>query len=172
MRDTSMNQDSDYQPKGPPLTGRKVLVMLLAFFGVMFGVNFYMAREAIKTHPGLDRANPYDQGVAYNKEIAAAKAQEALGWSVDLTRAQKGGATEVTATVKDKAGRLVSDLQATLHFEYPATSKRDRDVVASAVAEGVYSGEAELAPGHWDVVIEFTREGERLFRSRNAFNVE
>ncbi|MEP6841409.1 MAG: FixH family protein, partial [Bradyrhizobium sp.] len=30
-----------------PLTGRKVLFMLIAFFGVVFGVNFLMMRLAI-----------------------------------------------------------------------------------------------------------------------------
>ena len=85
-----MIEDSDYHPKGRPLTGRSVLIMLLAFFGVMLAVNFYMARAAIATHPGLDHRNAYEAGVAYNKEIEAAKAQNALGWSVGLSRAQKG----------------------------------------------------------------------------------
>jgi len=167
-----MTEDSDYHPKGRPLTGRSVLVMLLAFFGVMFAVNFYMAREAIATHPGLDHKNPYEAGVAYNKEIAAAKAQATLGWSVDLSRAKKGPATEVTATVRDKAGQPVTGLEAALHFDYPSTSRRDVDVPAPALADGVYTGAAELTPGHWQLEIEFKRDGATVFRSKNSLNVE
>ncbi|MCW2272522.1 nitrogen fixation protein FixH [Rhodoblastus acidophilus] len=167
-----MTEDSDYQPKGRPLTGRKVLVMLLGFFGVMAAVNFYMAREAIATHPGLDHKNPYDAGVAYNKEIAAARAQDALGWSVGLTRAKNGAATEVTASVKDKAGQPVTGLEAALHFDHPSSSRLDVDVAAPAKAAGVYAGAADLPPGHWQVEIEFKRAGEIVFRSKNTLNVE
>jgi len=165
-------EDSDYQPKGRPLTGRSVLLMLLAFFGVMLAVNFYMARVAIATHPGLDHKNPYEAGVAYNREIDAARAQNALGWSVELARAKKGAATEVTAAVKDKAGQPVPGLEAALHFDHPSTSRLDKDVAAPAIGAGVYAGAADLTPGHWQVEVEFKRGGETVFRSKNSLNVE
>jgi nitrogen fixation protein FixH len=167
-----MHEDSDYQPKGRPLTGGKVLAMLLAFFGVMLAVNAYMARQAIATHPGLDHKNAYEAGVAFNKEIAAARAQTELGWSVGLTRVKTGAATQVTAIVKDQAGQPVNGLVATLRFDYPSTSHRDKDVPAAAAGDGVYSGVAELTPGHWNVEIEFARDGQRVFRSKNSFDVE
>jgi nitrogen fixation protein FixH len=168
----SMREDSDYQPKGRPLTGRTVLLMLLGFFGVMLVANFIMARMAVKTFSGLDQKNPYDVGVAYNQEIAAAKAQAELGWSVDLTRTHDGPATQVTAAVKDRAGRAVGGLEASMHFFYPATQKLDKVVVASATADGVYSGAAELPRGHWEVEIDLKRDGERLFRTRNTLDIE
>ncbi len=167
-----MKEESDYQPVGRPLTGRTVLAMLAAFFGVMLLANFIMARQAIKTFSGLDTANPYDTGLAYNHEIAAAKAQAALGWSVELTRTPGGSATQLTATVKDKAGQPVTGLDVSMHFFYPATSKFDREIVAGAVADGVYSGAAELAPGRWDVELNLKRNGERQFRSRNSLTIE
>jgi nitrogen fixation protein FixH len=167
-----MNEESDYRPGGRPLTGRTVLAMLVAFFGVMLLANFIMARQAVKTFSGLDTNNPYDTGLAYNNEIAAAKAQAALGWSVELTRTPGGSATQLTATVKDKAGQPVTGLDVSMHFFYPATSKFDREIVAGAVADGVYSGAAELAPGRWDVELNLKRNGERQFRSRNSLTIE
>jgi nitrogen fixation protein FixH len=116
--------------------------------------------------------SPYDVGVDYNKEIAAAKAQNALGWSVDLTRTQDGPATQITATVKDKDGHPVSGLDVSLHFFHPANRSLDREITANAVAEGVYSGAAQLTRGHWDAEVNFKRDGERLFRSRNALDIE
>jgi nitrogen fixation protein FixH len=167
-----MTEQSDYQPKGGPLTGRSVLMILMGFFGVMLCVNVYMAHMAVKTFPGLDQNHPYDVGIAYNREIAEAKAQNALGWSVGLTRTQDGAATRITAAVKDKAGETVNGLEAELHFYYPATRKLDQIVAADAAGEGVYSGAANLIPGRWQVEIAFKRKGEQVFRSRNSFSVE
>jgi nitrogen fixation protein FixH len=167
-----MSEQSDYQPKGGPLTGRKVLMILVGCFGVMLSVNFYMAHMAVKTFPGLDQNDPYDVGIAYNKEIDAAKAQTALGWSVDLSRTFEGDATRIIANVKDKAGQPVSGLDASMHFFYPTTRKLDQIVAANAAGDGVYSGAAGLQHGHWEVEITFNHQGVRMFRSRNAFDVE
>jgi len=89
-----MNEQSDYRPGGRPLTGRLVLLMIIGFFGVMLLVNAVMAIFAVKTFSGLDADNPYDTGLAYNKDIAAARAQGELGWTVELTRTPNGAATE------------------------------------------------------------------------------
>jgi nitrogen fixation protein FixH len=167
-----MDEESDYRPGGRPLTGRRVLALLGVFFGVMLLANFIMAREAVKTFSGLDTDDPYDTGLAYNNEIAAAKMQAARGWSVELTRTPDGSATQLTATVKDKAGQPVTGLDVSMHFFYPATRKFDREVAAGAIADGVYAGAAELAPGRWDVEIDLKRKGERQFRSRNQLIVE
>jgi len=51
-----MNRPS-VSPK--PLTGAKVLFMLLAFFGVVIGVNMIMMRLAIQTLPGTDVDSAY-----------------------------------------------------------------------------------------------------------------
>jgi nitrogen fixation protein FixH len=167
-----MDENSDYQPGGRPLTGRSVLMMLLAFFGIMLLANFIMARQAVKTFSGLDADNPYDSGLAYNKEVAASKAQAILGWSVDLTQTSGSGATQLTATVRDKAGLPVSGLDVSMRFIYPATRKFDREVAAVPVADGVYSGSAQLVGGKWEVEIDVIRAGERQFRSRNQITIE
>jgi nitrogen fixation protein FixH len=167
-----MNGESDYQPGGRPLSGRNVLLMLIGFFGVMLLVNFVMATYAVKTFSGLDSDNPYDTGLAYNREIAAAKAQAALGWAVELTRTPDGAATQLTASVKDRDGQPVPGLDVSMHFFYPATRKLDREVAASPVAEGVYAAAAVLQPGRWDVEVDFKRNGERQFRTRNPLTVE
>jgi len=40
--------------EGRPLTGRKVLLIILAFFGVIITVNLVLAFNAIRTFPGLE----------------------------------------------------------------------------------------------------------------------
>ena len=57
--------------------------MLIAFFGVVFGVNVIMMRLAIETLPGTEVDSAYTASLAYEKEIAAAHDQDARDWKVD-----------------------------------------------------------------------------------------
>ena len=66
-----------------PLTGRKVLFMLVAFFGVVIGVNMTMMQLAIATLPGTEVDSAYSASLAYEKEILAARDQDARNWKVD-----------------------------------------------------------------------------------------
>ncbi len=72
---------SSVSPK--PLTGRMVLFMLVAFFGVVIGVNMIMMRLAIQTLPGTEVDSAYSASLAYEKEIAAAHDQNARNWKVN-----------------------------------------------------------------------------------------
>src|SRR5436305_11824380 len=88
----------------PPLTGRKVLVMLLAFFGVVIGANLAMMRLAIQTLPGTEVDSAYSASLAYEREIGAARDQDARHWKVDahIARASGGGAAvELEARDRD-----------------------------------------------------------------------
>src|SRR5438552_12709094 len=78
-----------------PLTGRKVLIMLVAFFGVVIGVNMIMMRLAIQTLPGTEVDSAYSASLAYEREIAAARDQNARNWKIDahVQRGGQGGAT-------------------------------------------------------------------------------
>ncbi len=65
-----MSSRSPVSPK--PLTGRMVLVMLVAFFVVVFGVNGLMMTLAVQTLPGTEVDSAYSASLAYEKEIGAA----------------------------------------------------------------------------------------------------
>src|SRR6202158_629834 len=98
------------QPRKPkPLTGRKVFFMLVAFFGVVIGVNLVMMRLAIQTLPGTEVDSAYSASLAYEKEIAAAHDQNARNWKVDahIRRAPDGGAT-LQVEARDNSGMPVS----------------------------------------------------------------
>ena len=87
-------------PDSPkPLTGGKVLLMLIAFFGVVIGVNMVMMRLAIQTLPGTEVDSAYSASLAYEKEIAAARDQNARNWKVDA-HVERGPAGR-----RDAAGR-------------------------------------------------------------------
>ena len=95
-----------------PLTGGKVLAMLVAFFGVVFGVNMTMMRFAIQTMPGTDVDSAYTASLAYEKEIATAHDQNARNWKVDaqIRRGPNGGAT-LQVEARDTNGKPMSGLK-------------------------------------------------------------
>jgi nitrogen fixation protein FixH len=152
-----------------PLTGAKVLFMLLAFFGVVIGVNMIMMRLAIQTLPGTDVDSAYSASLAYEKEITAAHDQDARNWKVDadIRRGADGGATlEVEA--RDGSGRPVSGLKFRGRFERPTDRRADLPVALAEIGIGIYRGSAPvIAPGQWDLVLEGDAAGRRMFLSKN-----
>jgi nitrogen fixation protein FixH len=152
-----------------PLTGRKVLFMLVAFFGVVIAVNLVMMRLAIQTLPGTEVDSAYSASLAYEKEIEAARDQSARNWKVDahVERSGEGGAT-LQIEARDSSGRPMSGLKFQGRFERPTDRRADLPVVLAEVGIGIYRGSAPtIAPGQWDLVLEGASAGQRLFLSKN-----
>jgi nitrogen fixation protein FixH len=150
------------------LTGRMVLFMLVAFFGVVIGVNVIMMRLAIETLPGTEVDSAYSASLAYEKEIATAREQSERNWKVDahVERSGEGGAT-LRIEARDGNGRPVSGLKFQGRFERP-TDQRDLPVALAETGIGIYRGKTlSIASGQWDLVIEGSAAGRRMFRSRN-----
>jgi len=136
-----------------PLTGRKVLFMLVAFFGVVIGVNLVMMRFAIQTLPGTEVDSAYSASLAYEKEIATARDQGARNWKVDahVERSGQGGAM-LQVEARDNFGRPMSGLAFQGRFERPTDRRADQPVTLAEVGIGIYRGSASaIAPGQWDL---------------------
>src|SRR3954449_12815016 len=150
------------QPRSPNLlTGRKVLFMLVAFFGVVIGVNLLMIKLAIQTLPGTEVDSAYSASLAYESEIAAAHDQNARNWKVDahIGRDSGGGAT-VQVEARDKNGMPVSGLEFQGRFERPTDRRADQPVALAEVGIGIYRGSAAgVASGQWDLVLEGDASG-------------
>src|SRR5215217_4160522 len=93
MKSREIDVNQSVLPK--PLTGRTVFVLLVAFFGVVIGVNLVMMRFAIKTLPGTEVDSAYSASLAYEKEIVAAREQNLRNWRIDahVQRGPDGSAT-------------------------------------------------------------------------------
>jgi nitrogen fixation protein FixH len=156
------------------LTGRAVLLALLGFFGVVIGVNSVMITLAIGTMPGLQNDKPYQAGLAYNAEIAAARAAAARHWTVasHVSRDAKGRAT-VSVEARDAGGVPIDGLTVEVRLLRPTDQRSDRAMKLRERAPGTYQGEAaDVAAGAWDVEIDAGRSSEPLFRSRNRIVME
>lgn len=156
-----MSNVSIAQP-GAPLTGAKVLAILVGFFCVVGGVNAVMIYDAISTFRGEVVDHPFEAGLAYDTDIAAADAQSQRRWKVDVTLA---GA--VSAAFRDAQGQPVPGLVVTGAFAAPADKSRDRKFALQETAPGVYAGASPPPSGVWDLTLEAVRDGKTLFQSRN-----
>ncbi len=151
------------------LTGRHVLLILFAFFGVVISVNVTMARLAVATLPGTEVDSAYSASLGYEKEIMAARDQAARKWEVDA-HVERGadGAALLRVEARDKTGRPVTGLTFEGRFERPTDKRADLAVALKEVGIGIYRGRAEaIAPGQWDLVLEADAAGQRMFLSKN-----
>src|ERR1700758_346531 len=103
-----------------PITGRFVLVVVLAFFAVVIGVNMVMMRLAIGTLPGTEVDSAYGASLAYQKEITAAEQQDKRDWKVDARLArQPDGVTRLTIDARGSDGAPLSGLSVFARLERP-----------------------------------------------------
>jgi len=158
---------SHVSPK--PLTGRMVFLMLIAFFAVVFGVNFIMMKLAIDTLPGTEVDSAYSASLGYEKEIAAARDQNARNWRIDARiRRGPGGDATVLVEARDNSGALMSGLKFQGRLERPIDRRADRPGELVEVGRGIYRGSAPVvAAGQWDLVLEGDAAGQRMFLSKN-----
>jgi nitrogen fixation protein FixH len=149
------------------LTGRTVLMCLVGFFAVVAGVNAIMIRAAVSTFGGVETANAYQAGLAFGRDIAAAEAQDALHWQVRAKVAADNGATLVEVIATDAAGRPLAGLRATALLAHPTNGRGDHIIPLDENAPGTFLGRTTAVTGQWSLVIELSRDGNRMFRSKN-----
>jgi len=154
-----------------PLTGRGVLAMLGLFFGAMFIANGALVYTALSTLHGEEMENSYDASQAYNQRLAEARAQDALGWEVNVTTRQEGAGERVVAEFRDRSGQTIPGLEARARFVHPFDRSADRET-ALASDGGAYEGVAgPLRSGRWTLVIEASQNGQRKFLSENKITL-
>ncbi len=155
------------------VTGRTVLFWLLGFFGFVMVVNAVMVKAATSTFGGLETGSSYKAGLMFKQEIASAERQTALHWRVDgkLTR-DKAGDAVLDVAVHDAKGAALTGLTAMARLAHPADARQDREVPLSRTGAGAFHGAVPAAPGQWELVLDFDRDGERVFRSRSRVTLK
>jgi nitrogen fixation protein FixH len=150
-----------------PLSGRTVLFCLIAFFAVISLVNGVMIHAAVTTFGGVETASAYQAGLAYAREADAAHAQDALNWQVKANVRPAAEVTGIEIDARDAAGAAIVGLQAIARLERPTDRRADQVVPMQETRSGQFRGTIGPIAGQWDLVVELSRDGARLFRSRN-----
>jgi nitrogen fixation protein FixH len=150
------------------LTGRMVLVCLVLFFAIVFGVNAVMIRAATSTFGGVETENAYQAGLAFNREHAAAMAQDGRNWNVTATVTRPRGETAAfVVSLRDGTGAPVTSVVVNARLVHPADARRDHRIVLRERTGGQFEGADEVPAGQWDLLIDVLRDGEELFRSKS-----
>lgn len=157
-------------PRAPGrLTGRKVLAILVAFFGTVAAADTVLFVSATRTWSGLEVASPYRAGQLYNAELRHARAQDALGWHLAASAVRlPGSVVALTVTLSDGAALPLRGRTLRARFERPTDKRKDVAVDLVEGNAGTYAARAEpVAPGQWDLVVEVMGEDGVAFRRRH-----
>jgi nitrogen fixation protein FixH len=147
-----------------PFTGRKFLMIVIAFFGVVIAVNVTMAVKAVKTFPGLEVSNSYVASQTFDKDRAA---QEALGWVVEPSY-ERGF---LSLVIRDRGGlpAPVSDISVLVGRTTMANEDMRPEFRYSG---GIFSAPVELGHGAWLIHLEAKAQDGTMFRQRLDLFVE
>ena len=149
-----------------------VLLSLVGFFAVVGGVNAIMIVAAVTTFGGVETASSYKASLAFAKELKAADAQDALHWQVQVNLTPQSDRQLIDLRALDAKGPKVAGVLATAHFSHPTDRRADILVDLAEVSAGRYAATASPAAGQWDLIVELTRDGVRLFRSKSRLIIK
>jgi len=136
-------------PQTGGLSGRHVLLAMVAFFGVIIVADATMIYTAVSTFGGVDNANAYRDGLAYNTRIAREERQAALGWQdkVELL----ADPSRLRVSLRDASGAIPTAVRLEATLGRPATNRADTQLRLVEISPGLF--EAPVAddpgPGTW-----------------------
>ena len=165
MTTASANTETGFR-----LTGRKVFLGLVGFFGIIAVANVILIWLAVGSFPGVVTNSAYQAGREYPELLEAAKLQRDLGWEMDES-VSAGGPTEPVAIrldANDRDGAPLAGLSVTATLASPTHDGLDRHVGLSEGEVGLYGGLADPLPaGQYDLTIDAKAGDGATFRSVN-----
>lgn len=126
-------------------TGRHMLAIMLAFFGVIISVNVLMATLAGSSWTGLVVENTYVASQQFNGKAEIGRAQAALGWRGTLS--VDGG--KIHYRLVDSHGADVVLKSASIAFRHPAYEAKDVSLDLRPAGDGLYAADTVPADGIW-----------------------
>ncbi len=147
--------------------GRWYPYIFVGGFGVILAVNLVLLYFAVSTFSGLHVDDAYERGITYNDALAAARAQQELGWTAEVTMEAAGAAAgpeSRTATlvvrVHDAHGRPLEGLDVRARLRRPTAQGFDSQHFLPHAGDGRYGATVDLpVPGQWQVdVVAFAGE--------------
>ena len=141
-------------------TGKHMLAIMIAFFGVIVAVNLTMAMLANRSWTGLVVKNSYVESQKFNAKLAQSRQQADLGWRGKIMSTAGG----VSATLTDGDGNDVSVDELAINFGRPVSEAQDAKVLLKRSTGGSYFGPVDLAAGFWNAEIVARHSGARDWR--------
>lgn len=162
----------DYQAGGFRLTGKRVAAIFAAFVLTFVTVDLFMWKMASSSFRGLVTQEAFREGVKYDQKIAAAHAQDERGWKVEAhVDPLIGGVAKITIRAADKAGKELVGMRAQATFSHPTDIARDVVVEMKETGLGVYTGQAAVQAGSYNLLTRLFEGEKEMFFSRNRLQV-
>ncbi len=128
--------------------------------GIVVAANLILVYAAMSSAPGSVAARPFDAGNGYNKVLAQAARQDALGWTAETAYRTIGGsgtarpAGELGVRLRDRAGNPVAGAAIEAQLRRPVGPPDAFELRLIEGPDGSYVALVELPrPGQWDVRI-------------------
>ena len=156
-----------------PITGRKVLFGLLAFFGVIFTVNGIFVFYALDTWPGLRFDNAYERGINYNQILAKAESQAAMKWrsSIDIT--EQGSDHLITVRLSKENGSPLAELSVSIQLSRAVHEGNDASLELRPLAPGIYQATHRFPlSGQWQAAIIARHTNGQIYKMAYELMVE
>ena len=131
------------QPVRKPFTGYHMFAIMVAFFGVVIGVNVTMARLAARSFGGEVVDNSYVASQHFNRWLDEAAREKALGWKISANRDEHGR----VALVVD--GVTASNLKVSAIARHPLGITKDRPLSFVATGAGHFLSREALPLDRW-----------------------
>ena len=137
--------------------------VFVGLFGVVLIANGTMIAVAISTFTGMETVSAYKKGINYNQRLAAAEAQEKLGWAASLdTEAGNAGQITILFDLKDKQGKPVAAADVQARIDRPLQDGLDQTITFDEIASGRYAATVDLPlEGQWEVEVNAVARGNR-----------
>lgn len=136
-------------PTQSSFTGRHMLAIMVAFFGVIIAVNVTMATLANTSWTGFVVRNSYVAGLEFNRKAEEGRRQAALGWTSRIEIASG----KLVFALTDAAGQPVHAAGGEATFRRPVSDAEDVTVALAPSVVGTLAAAVDIADGSW--IIEF-----------------
>lgn len=141
------------KPAKGTFTGKHMLGVMIAGFGIVAAVNFYMASLAVGGFHGIVVENSYVASQKFNDWIDAAKTNEALGWEAQTARDENGHV--VLATTGVPSGATI-----TAELRRPLGTHEYASLTFAQQPEGNYLSNEAVSEGRWTMRLSISADGQ------------
>ena len=138
---------------------------LFASMAVVFAINAYMVYDAYTTFPGVAGTDGFDLSNDYQRVLAAAKQQAALGWRV---KAEVTGQRQPVLRLTDRTGAPLTATSIDAHAERPLGPVDTTALTFRAIGDGGYQADTALTAGQWDIMLTLHAGGHQYSATRRV----
>jgi len=140
-------------------------VGLIAAMGIVVGVNGYMVYDAYHTFPGAAGSDGFDLSNEYDRVLATARQQAALGWQIEAEVAE---ARYPVLRLTDRTGAPLATAAIDAQAERPVGPADTTRLTFQPRGDGRFRADTSLYSGQWDVMLTVRANGQRYTATRRV----